>query len=86
MNLVNELDKSYTREAFIRTTIEKLGGRAAFDYARRIGEKQDTNRHIPIRLTDYNAPLKFRNGKVISSHTLLSMWLLIHAGIKVNPC
>ena len=30
-------------------------------------------------------PLKFGNGKVISSHTLLCMWLLIHAGIKVNP-
>ena len=27
-------------------------------------------------------PLKFRNGYVISSHTLPSMWLLIHAGIK----
>ena len=30
-------------------------------------------------------PLKFRNGWVISSHTLLGMWLLIHAGIKVKP-
>ena len=29
-------------------------------------------------------PLKFRNGWVISSHTLHGMWLLIHAGIKVN--
>ena len=29
---------------------------------------------------------KLRNGEVISSHTVLSMWLLIHAGIKVNPC
>ena len=29
-------------------------------------------------------PLKFRNGYVISSHTLLGMWLLIHAGIKVT--
>ena len=28
-------------------------------------------------------PLKFMNGYGISSHTLLSMWLLIHAGIKV---
>ena len=30
--------------------------------------------------------LTFANGLVISSHTLLSMWLLNHAGIKVNPC
>ena len=29
---------------------------------------------------------KFRNGKVISSHTLLGVWLLTHAGIKINPC
>ena len=29
-------------------------------------------------------PLKFRNGYVISSHTLLTMWLLIYAGIKVS--
>ena len=29
-------------------------------------------------------PLKFGNGYVISLHTLLAMWLLIHAGIKVN--
>ena len=28
-------------------------------------------------------PLKFGNGYLISAHTLLSMWLLIHAGIKV---
>ena len=28
---------------------------------------------------------QFENGSVISSHTLLGMWLLIHAGIKVNP-
>ena len=26
-------------------------------------------------------PLKFRNGQVISSHTLLEKWLFIHAGI-----
>ena len=31
-------------------------------------------------------PLKFRNGYVISSHTLVGMWLLIHVGIKVKPC
>ena len=31
-------------------------------------------------------PLKFGNGLVISSHTLLNMWLLVHAVIKVNPC
>ena len=29
-------------------------------------------------------PLKFGNGYVISSHTLMAIWLLIHAGIKVN--
>ena len=26
------------------------------------------------------------NGEEISSHTLLGVWLLIHAGIKVNQC
>ena len=26
------------------------------------------------------------NGQVISSHMLLGMWLLIHAGIKVKLC
>ena len=35
-------------------------------------------------LTSTVQPLKFRNGQVISSHTLLGVWLLIHAGIKVN--
>ena len=30
------------------------------------------------------APLKFRNGLVISSHTLLGMWLRIHVGLKLN--
>ena len=30
--------------------------------------------------------LKFRNGEVISTHTLLGMWLLSHAGININPC
>ena len=29
------------------------------------------------------SPLKFGNGYVISFQTLLDMWLLIHAGIKV---
>ena len=29
---------------------------------------------------------KFYNGYVISSHTLLDMWLFIHADIKVNSC
>ena len=28
-------------------------------------------------------PWKFKNGKITSSHTLLDMWLLIHAGITV---
>ena len=30
-------------------------------------------------------PLKFGNGYVISSHTLLGMWWLLHAGIKLKP-
>ena len=30
------------------------------------------------------APLKFGNGKVISSHTLLGMWLFIRVRIKLN--
>ena len=30
-------------------------------------------------------PLKFGNGYVISSHTALGMWLLVHAGIRINP-
>ena len=29
--------------------------------------------------------LKFADGYVISSHTLLGMWLHIHAEIKVKP-
>ena len=29
-------------------------------------------------------PLKFGNGEVISFYTLLGMWLLIHAGLKLN--
>ena len=28
----------------------------------------------------------FPNRWVIPSHTFLGMWLLIHAGIKVDPC
>ena len=32
------------------------------------------------------AQLKFGNGLVNSSHTLLGVWLLIHAEIKVNMC
>ena len=31
-------------------------------------------------------PLMYGNGLVIPSPILLGMWLLIHAGIKVNPC
>ena len=31
------------------------------------------------------SPLKFGNGQVISSHTLLGIWLLTHAGIEVIP-
>ena len=30
-------------------------------------------------------PLKFGNGWVISSHTLLGVWTLVQAAIKVNP-
>ena len=30
--------------------------------------------------------LKFEDGWVVSFHILLGVWLLIHAGIKVNPC
>ena len=36
--------------------------------------------------TTMAAPLKFGNGQVISSHTLLGMWLFIHLEIKVNLC
>ena len=36
--------------------------------------------------TGYNGYTKFRNGKIISSHSLLGVWLLIRAGIKVKPC
>ena len=36
--------------------------------------------------TSMVAPLKFENVLLISSHTLLGMWLVIHAGIKVNIC
>ena len=34
--------------------------------------------------TSMAQPLKFGNGKVISSHTFLGMWLLIHLGIELN--
>ena len=30
-------------------------------------------------------PLKFVNGLLISSNTLLGMWLFTHAEIKFNP-
>ena len=30
--------------------------------------------------------LKFENEQVIPPHSLLDMWLLFHAAIKVNPC
>ena len=35
--------------------------------------------------TSTEAPLKFGNVSVISSSTLLDMWLPIHAGVEVNP-
>ena len=31
-------------------------------------------------------PSKFGNEKVISSHTLVGMWLLIHTESEVKPC
>ena len=37
-------------------------------------------------LTSMVQPLKFRNGQVISSHTLLGMWLLIHASKRGSWC
>ena len=37
-------------------------------------------------LTSTAVPLKFRNGQVISSHTLWWIWLLIHARIKAKCC
>ena len=30
--------------------------------------------------------LKFGNGEAISTHTLMDMWLLIHAGVEVELC
>ena len=36
--------------------------------------------------TSVATPLKFSIGLVISSHILLDMWLVILAGIRVNPC
>ena len=35
--------------------------------------------------TSTAGPLKVENGWIILSHTLLGTWLLVHAGIKVNP-
>ena len=32
------------------------------------------------------APFMFGDGYVISSHTLLGVWLFIRVGIYVNPC
>ena len=32
------------------------------------------------------AAVEFTNGYVISSRSLLGMWLLIYTGIEVNPC
>ena len=40
---------------------------------------------IAIPFPNFNGTSKqFVNGQVISLHTLLGIWLLIHAGIKVN--
>ena len=39
-----------------------------------------------LSLTNFDGVnVDFGNGEVIESHTLLDMWLLIHAEIKVNP-
>ena len=38
----------------------------------------------PQETSQPHPPQKFGNEWVISSHTLLTMWLLIHTGIKVN--
>ena len=35
--------------------------------------------------TSTAGPLKVENGWIILSHTLLGTWLLVHAGIQVNP-
>ena len=35
--------------------------------------------------TSTAGPLKVENGWIILSQTLLGTWLLVHAGIKVNP-
>ena len=40
----------------------------------------------PFTQTSTVQPLKLGNAYVISSHTLLGMWLFIHDGIKVNLC
>ena len=42
---------------------------------------------ITYLIAKFNGPpVKFENRLVISSHTSVGMWLLIHAWIKVNPC
>ena len=41
------------------------------------------NHYSQLKRVDFYLD-RFRNGQVISSHTLLSMWLIIHAGIKVH--
>ena len=39
-----------------------------------------------MRLTQLILPKTLSNEAQRQCHTLLSMWLLIHAGIKVKPC
>ena len=38
------------------------------------------------RQTSTAAPLKFGDGYIIPSHTLLRIWLLIRAVIEIKPC
>ena len=43
-------------------------------------------RRMKLRIHSQNSTVNFGNGQAMSSHTSSSMWLLIHAGIKVKPC
>ena len=41
---------------------------------------------ITYPFPNFNGAVKFGNGYVTSSHTLLDMYFLIHAGVKFKPC
>ena len=70
-----------------------------FTYTSLISYRDELDRHVPFlqhRLSNhihyivwdeitYPFP-KFENVLVISFHTMPGMWLVIHAGIKVDPC